>query len=401
MKDHIFTGFGFGPIQSGLFVNEAYKSGNFARIVIAEIDPRLVEAVRANKGCYYINVAKSDGIETFNIQGIEIYNPCDEKDRRQIIEAVSQSTEICTSLPSVNFYDSGTNSVASLIAEGLEKSSAKATIVYTAENNNHAAEILEEKVKAKLSAPLKHPVQYLNTVIGKMSQTVADADEIAAKKLKPVAAGINRAFLVEAFNKILVTRCDIKGFTPGIRVFIEKQDLLAFEEAKLYGHNAIHALMAYLAAEKGYKKMAEIAGDKEILAVARNAFLNESGGALVKKYGHLNDELFTPAGYKAFAEDLLVRMTNPYLDDTVERAARDPKRKLAPNDRIFGTMSLALDYGIEPVNMAKGAAAAVRYLARQEGKSTDNIIAILNELWQNQLFTHRTKIIELLKKTAS
>ena len=50
MAEHIFTGFGFGPIQGGLFVKEAFQSGNFARIVVAEIDQRLVEAVRANKG---------------------------------------------------------------------------------------------------------------------------------------------------------------------------------------------------------------------------------------------------------------------------------------------------------------------------------------------------------------
>ena len=52
MAEHIFTGFGFGPIQSGLFVKEAFQSGNFARIAIAEIDRELVEAVRANKVSY-------------------------------------------------------------------------------------------------------------------------------------------------------------------------------------------------------------------------------------------------------------------------------------------------------------------------------------------------------------
>jgi mannitol-1-phosphate/altronate dehydrogenase len=50
------------------------------------------------------------------------------------------------------------------------------------------------------------------------------------------------------------------------------------------------------------------------------------------------------------------------LGDTVERAARDPLRKLGLNDRIFGTMSLALKYGIEPKNMALGALAGVVYL---------------------------------------
>jgi mannitol-1-phosphate/altronate dehydrogenase len=41
--------------------------------------------------------------------------------------------------------------------------------------------------------------------------------------------------------------------------------LLAFEEVKLFGHNAIHALLGYLGAYKGYKKMSELPKDKQIM----------------------------------------------------------------------------------------------------------------------------------------
>ena len=75
MKDHVFVGFGFGPIQAGLFVHEAFQSGNFARIVISEIDAKLVAAVRANGGSYYVNIARADRIEVVRVDGIEIYNP--------------------------------------------------------------------------------------------------------------------------------------------------------------------------------------------------------------------------------------------------------------------------------------------------------------------------------------
>jgi mannitol-1-phosphate 5-dehydrogenase len=411
MKNHIFVGFGFGPIQSGLFVSEAFKSGNFKRIVIAEIDQRLVDAVCANNGRYSVSIAGADRIEITQVEGIEIYNPSNDSDRAKLLEALGQATEICTSLPSVNFFDAGPHSVASLIAQGLQHSTAPATIIYTAENNNHAAEILEEKVKAKLTASLKHPVQFLNTVIGKMSQVVTDAEEIEAKKLTVIAPGISRAFLVEAFNKILVTKCHIPGFKPGIEVFIEKEDLMPFEEAKLYGHNAIHALLAYLGAAKGYKKMAELNKDAELMQIARKAFINESGAALIKKHQLLGDDLFTPTGYRAYAEDLLVRMTNPYLDDTIERAGRDPLRKLSLNDRIFGTMSLALEYGIEPVNMALGAMAGIAALLSKakENKLPEElyyddcrnindgqIARLLGWLWLGQKNKYSDRLISLV-----
>ena len=256
-------------------------------------------------------------------------------------------------------------------------------------------------------------VQFLNTVIGKMSQVVTNPDEIKKKNLKPIAPGIDRAFLVEEFNKILVTRCDLDNFSPGIKVFIEKTDLLPFEEAKLYGHNAIHALLAYLGALRGYRQMTELKDDKEVMAIARKAFLDESGVALVQKYAHLNDELFTPAGYERFAVDLLGRMTNPFLEDSIARAGRDPVRKLAYNDRIFGTMTLALDQGVRPSNMALGAAAGLATLLAQPKENElpadlqygpwkeltgAQIEKLLRWLWNRQSGEHAQAMIELVQQ---
>ena len=68
MAGHILTGFGFGPIQSGLFASEAFKSKNFSRIVVLEVDQGPVDAVRANKGTYFVNVAKKDGIAVEQVE---------------------------------------------------------------------------------------------------------------------------------------------------------------------------------------------------------------------------------------------------------------------------------------------------------------------------------------------
>jgi mannitol-1-phosphate/altronate dehydrogenase len=366
MAEHVFTGFGFGPIQSGLFAKEAFQSGNFTRIVVAEIDAELVEAVRANKDSYYVNVAKTDGIEPLRIDNVELLNPNISADRQILLEVLAQSTEIVTSLPSVDFYQAGeANSVVSLIAKGLENSSAKATIIYTAENNNHAAEILEKAVSENNAALPQGKVQFLNTVIGKMSRVVMNPTEIAELQLKTIAPGLKRAFLVEQFNRIQVSRTQIAGLTPGIKVFIEKDDLLPFEEAKLYGHNAIHSLLGFIGAVKGTRSMTELKDDKVVMQIGRDAFLKESGAALIKKYAYLGDELFTEAGFKDFAEDLLVRMTNPFLGDTIARVTRDVVRKLEMDGRIFGTMQLALEYGIEPKRMALGAIAGIAVLLQK------------------------------------
>ena len=433
MTEHIFTGFGFGPIQGGLFAKEAFQSGNFTRIVAAEIDACLVDAVRANKGSYYVNVAKADGIEVLKIDNVELLNPNVTADKQILLEALAQSTEITTCLPSVNFYESGgANSAASLIADGLKNSTAKAKIVYTAENNNRAAEILEKAVVKKIGALSEKPVQFLNTVIGKMSRVVTDTaetearcegsrglrkqggfrSEIAELNLKTIAPGIDRAFLVEQFNRILVSRARISDFKPGIEVFIEKDDLLAFEEAKLYGHNAIHSLLGFIGAVKGYTRMTELANDQAVMQISRAAFLKECGAALMKKYAHLGDELFTEAGFKSYARDLLGRMTNSYLGDTVVRVVRDAVRKLGINGRIFGTMQLALEHGIEPRNMALGGMAGIAVLlekAEEYNLPTDlrfgdwrklddvKIEKIIRWLWTGQTSKYADQLIKYVQ----
>jgi len=410
MAEHIFTGFGFGPIQGGLFVKEAFQSGNFTRIVAAEIDTEIVNAVKANKGSYYVNVAKADGIEVLKIDNVELLNPNVAADKQILFDALAQSTEITTCLPSVSFYDSDeANSVASLIADGLRNSKAKATIIYTAENNNRAAEILEKAVTEKIGALPEGKVQFLNTVIGKMSRAVTDPSEIAKQKLATIAPDIKRAFLVEEFNRILVSRTKIADFKPGIEVFIEKDDLLPFEEAKLYGHNAVHSLLGFVGAVKGYTRMTELKHDQSIMQIGRAAFLQECGAALIKKYDNLRDDLFTEAGFRDYAEDLLERMINPYLADTVARVSRDVVRKLGLNERIFGTMQLALEYGIEPKKMALGAMAGIAVLMAEAGENNlpgdlrfgnwrklddAKIEKIINWLWNSQTGRYANKVVK-------
>jgi len=355
MSRRTFVGFGFGAIQSGLFLHEAFESGNFDRLVVAEVVPDVVEAVRANDG-FTVNVASADGIEQHRFQGLEIYNPTVSKDWKKLVDALAEADEIATALPSVDFYDRGEASVAKLLREGLADKQNNA-VIYTGENHNHAAETLEELVGAHDN------VQFLNTVIGKMSGIVTDPQQIADDQLEPMTPGSTRTFLVEQFNRILISEITLPGFERGIEVFEEKADLLPFEEAKLYGHNATHALLGYLASEQGFQFMSDV--PDELSTLAHAAFLKESGAALIRKHAGV-DPLFTEEGFKEYADDLMERMLNPWLRDQVARVIRDPERKLSWNDRLIGTVRLCLSQGIDPTRFAQGVRAALKLIPQSE-----------------------------------
>jgi mannitol-1-phosphate 5-dehydrogenase len=393
-----FVGFGFGAIQAGLFVYEAWRSGNFGRLVVAEVVPAMVEGIRRNGGRYALNVATPSGIEAHEIGPVEILNPLDETDRQVLIRAVAEADEIATALPSVAFYGTGKpGDVLDILTVGLREKKRDpglpAAVVYTAENHNHAAEILAAALAASLGSDLAScRVQALNTVIGKMSGVVADAAQITEQGLVTVVPNMSRAFLVEAFNRILTTRIGLSGFQRGIEVFEEKADLLPFEEAKLYGHNATHALIGYLLREKGGVTMAEATRVPELLTLAREAFLLESGEALCRKYRGV-DSLFTQAGFAAYVEDLLVRMTNPFLQDAVDRVTRDTRRKLGWDDRLIGTLRLALGQGIQPDRYARGAAAALRQLAVEEHTTPS---CLVDSLWKDHSGPEESAVRQLV-----
>ena len=75
-------------------------------------------------------------------------------------------------------------------------------------------------------------------------------------------------------------------------------------------------------------------------------------------------------------------MTNSYLLDTVERVGRDPARKLGWNDRLVGTMRLALEQGIKPRRYAFGTAAALAVLDRSILEQSRPAHALLAPLWR-------------------
>jgi mannitol-1-phosphate 5-dehydrogenase len=382
-----FVAIGFGPIQSGLFLYEAFRSGNFDRLVVAEVADDIVKDVRRSGGKYGINIAETDRVSARVIEALEIYNPHELTDQSQLLAAIAESDEIATALPAVEFFDRGDPSSASLLAAGLtrrrEDSQLHRTLIYAAENHIQAAEILRERVRVQTPPECRswfdEHVQFVNTVIGKMSGVVTDPDEIAEAYLQPMVESGNRAVLVEEFNHILIERVRLANFARGLTVFEEKSDLLPFEEAKLYGHNAAHALMGYLAHRRGFQFMSEVRGT-DLMELVGRAFLMESGAALCRRHPNV-DPLFTEDGWRTYATDLLARMTNPHLRDKVSRVVRDPARKLGWDDRLVGTIRLALKYGVQPELYAMGAAAALALL--MEDQSAKSASQMLEECWSN------------------
>lgn len=401
-----FAGFGFGPIQAGLFLTEAFRSGAFERLVVAEVLPDVVAAVR-RAGSFTVNIGHADHISTLTVAPVEIYNPAEPADRSRLVEAVAAAGELATALPSVAHYATGDEtSVAAILAEGLRRkveTGGPPAVIYTAENHTRAAELLAEAVAAALPTAQRDAilrrVQFLNTIIGKMSGAPEEAED-----LQPLAPGLRRAFLVEAFNRIYISQIRRPpddplwaAFRRSIQVFIEKPDLTPFAEAKLYCHNAGHALAAYLAHVLGFRRIDELRHRPDVIEFVRNAMVEESGIPLCARFAGA-DPLFTPEGMRTYVDDLITRMLNPFVRDTVARVGRDPARKLGWDDRLIGAMRRALAMGITPRRYALGAAAALFWL----DVALPRIETYLTGLWRADCpdAQEERKVLSLIAETS-
>ena len=172
----IFTGFGFGAIQAGLFTLEALRENAFEQVVVCEISGALVERVRANDGLFSVNIAHPDGIETLELGPIDILNPESATDRELIVEKLARSREAATAVPSVDVYTAGgSGSIHQLLAEASLAERNTPLVVYTAENDNRAAELLADAVRGAAELPegdFNRRISFVNTVIAKMSGVI-------------------------------------------------------------------------------------------------------------------------------------------------------------------------------------------------------------------------------------
>jgi mannitol-1-phosphate/altronate dehydrogenase len=286
-------------------------------------------------------------------------------------------------LPAVAFYRTdGPSSPHRIIARGLRRRTRhEPLIVFCAENHRSAAALLETAVLEEVP-PVEHDLvreraRFVDTVIGKMSGIIDDERERSRRGLATITPALPAAFLVEEFDRILVSRVG-RDLRPGLPVLREVDDLAPFEDAKLLGHNATHALAGFLGSLLGLTLVADLQRVDGAMAFLRSAFLEESGAALLRRWEGA-DPLFTKAGFAAYADDLLARMVNPNLADTITRAARDPRRKLGWDDRLVGLIRLGLAKGVPMPRFAMGVAAGIDLLRHGGARGPDD--ELLRSCW--------------------
>lgn len=123
---------------------------------------------------------------------------------------------------------------------------------------------------------------------------------------------------------------------------------------KLYTNNTSVALIAFLGYLKGYRYVADAANDLEIEQILDQLYL-EINDALIEGL-HVDAQ-----SQFAFAKRAKQKYQDRNIVDLITRIARDPIRKLRPDDRLIGPAKILLNIGKIPKAMSLAIAAALYY----------------------------------------
>ncbi|GAK57670.1 mannitol-1-phosphate 5-dehydrogenase [Candidatus Vecturithrix granuli] len=267
---------------------------------------------------------------------------------REIAEIFSQADMIATAVGVKNLEQ-----IAPLIAAGVKLRHQEQTSpvdIYLCENLYEAADMLKKAVRQCLDS---ETAAWAEEHIGFVGTSVA--------RMVPAASGRfgvqDPLFVVaDSYHKLAYDGPARRGQEPDIQGMYAVKNFQAEVERKLFTHNLGHAALAYLGYLKGYTYVHEPFDDPELCAIFNGA-LDETTEALLKRYP---DDL-DAREHADIRKDVNIRFGNPLIMDTVQRVARDPIRKLGPNDRLIGSAKLCQQYGIFPKRIASICGAALRY----------------------------------------
>jgi mannitol-1-phosphate 5-dehydrogenase len=338
--------YGAGNIGRG-FIGQVFHDSGY-EVIFIDINRTIIDALNL-RGGYTLRVVGNDGdSDAFidNVRGI------DGRDVDAVADAIAGADLMATSI-GVPILPR----IAGNIAEGIRRREAmgkkQPLNILLCENLMHAARHMRELLSTHLDGELLDRTGLVEVTIGRMVPALP-AEMFA---LDPTLV------LVERFCTLPVDVSKFVGEVPALAHAEYVSPFAICEEKKLYLHNMSHALCAYLGYHKGYTYLWEAAGDGAIRAVARDA-MKHTASAIAEAYSA--DE----AAMDRFSEELLERYQNRRLGDTIERVAKDPMRKLRPDDRLIGAINRCKAQGKPYDSILAGVAAALLYRPDQELKET-------------------------------
>jgi mannitol-1-phosphate/altronate dehydrogenase len=298
----------------------------------------------ARQQSYTLNVCRLNGVKQFEVRSsLETVLTDTPEGLAKVREKISAADLVLTCVGKKNLP-----ALCATIASALN--GARKHWVLLCENGFDLAR--------QHGADLPPQAVLIDTVMSRMCR-FAEPDE--KDRYAPLWPGTNAALVVEDYAFLPLNGALSHGgpFSSAFSL-VSAEEFLMWEHVKLFLHNGLHAFVAYHAHLAGIKRFCDVPA--EIRDRAQEVALREVVPALLKTHTCARPEML-----KEYAQSLLKRFFNPYLNDSIDRGIRGLEEKLMPGERLMGGCEFIRRAGIEPRGYASTVEAAKKILARRQG----------------------------------
>ena len=348
--------FGAGKIARGFIGHLLYLSD--IEFTFVEKFDGLVDTIN-ERGEYFVNILgnEKDSCTVKNAKALKF------SETEMIAETIAAADAVFTAVGGKNLTE-----IAPIIAMGIKEQAKRGgrLNVVTCENWKLPANVLKDAIVPLLD---ESELTYFNENVGITEAVIMrSAIEAGKEQLEKDPLVVN----VQNFWELPVDASRLVGTLPNIKGLKLIEAFTGFLERKFYTYNAANGTTSFLGALLGHEKIADAAHDERILEVLEGVY-SETARALSKKHNFPLDEQL------AFTLTSKAKLQDYTIVDFIERNARDPIRKLGPDDRLVGSARLVLEYGIIPENLCIAIAAAIYYY-----NETDEFAVKLKEIREGQ-----------------
>lgn len=279
--------------------------------VLADRDRKLIERLSSGYAVNFFDGRKSVHIKPDAVQHI---------DDPALLSSVRRAKTVFVSVGMSNLAD---------VAKRFGESFAPGANVFLCENGENVAVSFMQALPSTCRAAL------VDTAI--FCTTIEDATDILSENYDVIP--FDRKAVHEALSPW---------------AFLEAvENFPALMTRKLFTYNAASAIICYVGALRDHTYFADAANDAYVLGILQT-FYPQIGSALCKEFGYSEED------QQRFAERSFKKFTDKSITDSIQRNARDPRRKLLPGERLIGPLRLVERYGgsSEPLEIAIAAAVA-------------------------------------------
>lgn len=346
--------FGGGNIGRGFVAEFLHKSGY--EVVFVDVMDSIIEKLQSTPS-YTVTEISEEGEHSFTIDHYRAINSKHEEDK--VVDEIAEAdTVTCAVGPNILKF------IAGPIAKGIEKRKLDYPLaVIACENAIGATDTLAGFIKQKLSEDtqksLDTKARFANSAIDRI---VPQQDPNAGLDVK-----------IEKFYEWCVESTPFKGAKqPDIQGVHFVEDLTPYIERKLFTVNTGHATAAYTGYNRGKPYIHEAMADKEIHDIVRNT-LKETAHLIINKHGISQQE------QQDYVDKIVARISNPALQDQVERVGRAPLRKLSRKERFIGPAAELAQNGESVDNLVNAVEMALKFQNVEGDDESKELAQILKD----------------------